>query len=174
VLHDHRFSRRYFFYGALLAGAVPSDGFGSTASLSALGYKSPDDKLNAEYQAVGVGVRGSAILVGAAATENIVALCDVDEERSARGFAQYPKAKKYKDYRKMFETEGKNIDAVMIATPDHMHTPVALLAKPHGKRVYCGKPLTSTAWESATAGDLVLALSGHVSVSGTVGDPEVG
>ena len=58
------------------------------ASLSALGYKSPNEKLN--IGAVGVGVRGPAILVGAAATENIVALCDVDEERSARGFAQYP------------------------------------------------------------------------------------
>ena len=121
VVQDHRFSRRYFFYGSLLAGAVPRGGFGSTQSLSAMGYKSPNEKLN--IAAVGVGVRGPAILVGAAATENIVALCDVDEQRSAAGFAQYPNAKKYKDYRKMFETEGKNIDAVMIATPDHMHTP---------------------------------------------------
>ncbi|MDQ2948270.1 MAG: gfo/Idh/MocA family oxidoreductase, partial [Acidobacteriota bacterium] len=81
-MNDHRFSRRYFFYGTLLAGAVPSRGFGGTASLSALGYKSPNEKLN--IAAVGVGVRGPAILVGAAATENIVALCDVDEARSAR------------------------------------------------------------------------------------------
>ena len=70
-----------------------------------------------------------------------------------RGFAQYPKAKKYKDYRKMFETEGKNIDAVMIATPDHMHTPVALLAMQHGKHVYCEKPLTRTAWEAQLLAD---------------------
>ena len=53
-----------------------------------MGYKSPNEKLN--IGAVGVGVRGPAILVGAAATENIVALCDVDEARSAHGFAQYP------------------------------------------------------------------------------------
>ena len=72
---------------------------------------------------------------------------------SARGFAQYPKAKKYKDYRKMFESEGKNIDAVMIATPDHMHTPVALLAMQQGKHVYCEKPLTRTAWESQLLAD---------------------
>jgi hypothetical protein len=143
---DNRFSRRYFFYGTLLAGAVPRGGFGSTPSLQALGYKSPNEKLN--IGAVGVGVRGPAILVGAAATENIVALCDVDEVRAARGFAQYPNAKKYKDYRKMFETEGKNLDAVMIATPDHMHTPVALLAMQLGKHVYCEKPLTRTAWEA--------------------------
>ena len=70
------------------------------------------------------------------------------EQRSARGFAAYPNAKKYKDYRKMFETEGKNIDAVMIATPDHMHTPVALLAMQRGKHVYCEKPLTRTPWEA--------------------------
>src|SRR4030095_9127974 len=96
-----RFSRRYFFYGTLLAGAVPSGGFGSTPSLSALGYKSPNEKLN--VGAVGVAVAGPAILVGAAATENIVALCDVDEQRAAGAFARYPNAKKYKDFRKMFE-----------------------------------------------------------------------
>jgi hypothetical protein len=150
-VNEHRFSRRYFFYGTLLAGAVPSGGFGSTPSLSALGYKSVNEKLN--IAAVGVGTRGPAILVGAAATENIVALCDVDEVRSARGFQTYPKAKKYKDYRKMFEAEGKNIDAVMIATPDHLHTPVSLLAMQQGKHVYCEKPLTRTVWESQLLAD---------------------
>src|SRR3954466_6803301 len=110
----HPFSRRYFFYGSLLAGAVPR----------LLGYKSPNEKLN--VAAVGMGTRGPAIVVGAAATENIVAVCDVDEARSARGFAAYPKATKHKDYRKMFDAEGKNFDAVMVATPDHMHTPIAL------------------------------------------------
>jgi hypothetical protein len=140
------FSRRYFFYGTLLAGAVPSGGFGSTPSLSALGYKSPNEKLN--VAAVGVGTRGPQILLGAAATENVVALCDVDEARAARAFQTYAKAAKFKDYRKMLDQEGKNIDAVMIATPDHMHTPVALLAMQHGKHVYCEKPLTRTASEA--------------------------
>ena len=140
------FSRRYFFYGTLLAGAVPQGGFGSTPSLSALGYKSPNEKLN--ITAVGMGIRGPAILVGAAATENIIAVCDVDEARSANGFKQYPNARKYKDYRKMFEAEAKSMDAVMIATPDHIHTPVALLAMQMGKHVYCEKPLTRTPWEA--------------------------
>ncbi len=150
-MNDNRFSRRYFFYGSLLAGAVPRGGFGSTPSLAALGYKSPNEKLN--IAAIGLGTRGPAILVGAAATENIVALCDVDEVRSAHGFAEYPKATKYKDYRKMFEAEGNNIDAVMVATPDHMHTPVALLAMQQRKHVYCEKPLTRTVWESHLLAD---------------------
>lgn len=141
-MNDHRFSRRYFFYGSLLAGAAPR---------VLLGYKSPNEKLN--IAAVGMGTRGPSILVGAAATENIVAVCDVDEARAARGFAQYPKASKHKDYRKMFDAEGKNIDAVMIATPDHMHTPIALQAMQMGKHVYCEKPLTRTAWESQLLAD---------------------
>jgi len=145
-MHENRFSRRYFFYGTLLAGAVPAGGFGSTPSLSALGYKSYNEKLN--IAAIGVGTRGPAILQGAAPTENIVALCDVDEVRAARAFQTYPKASKYKDYRQMLEKEGKNIDAVMIATPDHLHTPIALLAMQHGKHVYCEKPLTRTASEA--------------------------
>jgi predicted dehydrogenase len=149
-VHDARFSRRYFFYGSLLAGAIPTAGFGTTPSLNRLGYKSPNQKLN--VGAVGMGIRGPAILTGAAATENIVAVCDVDEERSARGYAEYPNAKKYKDYRKMFEAE-KSMDAVMIATPDHTHAPISLLAMQLGKHVYCEKPLTPTVWESQLLAD---------------------
>jgi len=145
-MRDNRFSRRYFFYGTLLAGAVPSGGFGSTPSLRALGFKSFNEKLN--IAAIGVGTRGPEILRGAAPTENIVALCDVNEEKAARAFQTYPKASKHKDYRKMLEAEGKNIDAVMVATPDHLHTQVALLAMQHGKHVYCEKPLTRTVWEA--------------------------
>jgi hypothetical protein len=141
-----RFSRRHFFYGSLLAGAVPAGGFGSTPSLPAAGYKSINEKLN--IASIGAGTRAQGILPGAAVTENIVAVCDVDQVRAARVFAMYPNATKYKDFRKMLDAEGKNIDAVMIATPDHMHTPAALLCMQHGKHVYCEKPLTRTVWES--------------------------
>jgi hypothetical protein len=140
-MEQYRFSRRYFFYGSLLTGAVPR----------LLGYKSPNEKLN--VAAIGMGTRGPAIVLGAAATENIVAVCDVDAERSARGFAQYPKASKHKDYRRMFDLEAKNFDAVMIATPDHLHAPIALLAMQHGKHVYCEKPLTRTVWETQLLAD---------------------
>jgi len=147
---ENRFSRRHFFFGSLLAGAVPSGGFGSTPSLRALGFKSYNEKLN--IAAVGVGTRGPQILRGAA-TENIVALCDVNDEKAARAFEIYPKASRHKDYRRMLDGQGKNIDAVMIATPDHLHTQVALLAMQHGKHVYCEKPLTRTVWEARLLAD---------------------
>ena len=124
-MHENRFSRRYFFYGTLLAGAVPAGGFGSTPSLPALGYKSFNEKLN--IAAIGVGTRGPQILPGAAATENIVALCDVDEHAPRAPSRRTPRRRSTKTTARCSTTEGKNIDAVMIATPDHLHTPMALL-----------------------------------------------
>jgi hypothetical protein len=139
-------SRRHFFYGTLLAGAIPSGGFGSVTSLSQAGYKSPSEKLN--IAVIGAGNRASQIVPDAAVSENIVALCDVNQERAARMFEMYPKASRHVDFRKMLDAEGKNIDAVMVVTPDHMHTPASLLAMQRGKHVYCEKPLTRTPWEA--------------------------
>ncbi len=148
---QHAFSRRHFFFGSLLAGAVPAGGFGSVPSLTALGFKAYTEKLN--IASIGLGTRGPQILRGVNTTENIVALCDPNFDKAAPSFNQYEKAAKYKDFRKMIETEGKNIDAVMIATPDHGHTPIALFAMQHGKHVYCEKPLTRTVWESRLLND---------------------
>ncbi|HEY5141550.1 MAG TPA: Gfo/Idh/MocA family oxidoreductase, partial [Methylococcales bacterium] len=78
---------------------------------------------------------------------NIYALCDVDEERAFRTFKGYPKAKIYKDFRRMLEKE-KSIDAVVIATPDHTHAVAAMMAMKMGKHVYCEKPLTHTVFEA--------------------------
>ncbi len=144
-------SRRYFFYGSVLAGAVPAAGFGSIASLKALGYKPYYNKLN--IAAVGCGGQGGVILNEAAKTENIVAMVDVDEARSAANFAKYPKANKYKDFRVMLEKEGSNIDACTIGIPDHMHATVALAAMQRGKHVYVEKPLTRTPWEARLLAD---------------------
>ncbi len=145
-MSDTQFSRRYFFYGSLLAGAVPAGGFGSTPSLKAAGFKSVLDKLN--VAGIGIGGRGRADIATVAASENIVALCDVNETYAAPVFNHYEKAKRYKDFRKMIETEGSNIDAVVIGTPDHSHAAIALFAMQHGKHVYCEKPLTRTVWEA--------------------------
>lgn len=139
-------SRRHFFFGSLLAGAVPAAGFGSVPSLRALGYKPFYDKLN--VAAIGCGGQGGVILNQAAATENIVAMCDVDENRAASNFKKFDKAPKYKDFRVMLDKEGKNIDACTIGIPDHMHATVALQAMQRGKHVYVEKPLTRTPWEA--------------------------
>ena len=145
-MNEIRFSRRYFFYGSLLAGAVPAGGFGSQPSLKALGYKSVNEKLG--IACIGLGMRGPQILPGAAASENIVALCDVDETRGAPTIAQYPKANRYENWRKMLDAESKNLDGVMIAVPDHWHTHMCLEVMQRGKHVYCEKPLTRTVWEA--------------------------
>src|SRR5215469_16897023 len=78
--HDG-FSRRYFFYGALFAGAIPAGGFGSVPSLSRLGYKSPNEKLN--IASIGAGGKANSDINGCS-SENIIALCDVDEKQAAR------------------------------------------------------------------------------------------
>ena len=137
-------SRRHFFFGTLLAGVIPRGGFGSVASLKALGYQSPNEKMNI----AGIGAGGRAISVlGALESENIVALADVDWARGAEGFKRCEKATKYKDYRQLLDKE-KGIDAVTVVIPDHMHAAVALAAMQRGKHVYVEKPLTRTPWEA--------------------------
>jgi hypothetical protein len=138
-------SRRYFFYGSLLAGAIPSGGFGSVPSLKKLGYKSPNEKLN--IASVGAGGKAVSDIQACAETENIVALCDVDERRATRIYGQFPSVPKYKDFRVMFDKENANFDAVIVTIPDHMHTAVGLAAMERGKHVYMQKPLAHTVWE---------------------------
>jgi hypothetical protein len=137
-------TRRHFFFGTLLAGVIPRGGFGSVASLKALGYQSPNEKLN--IGGVGAGGRAGSVL-GGLAGENVVALADVDWARGAEGFTRYPKATKYKDFRQMLDKE-KTVDAVTVVIPDHMHAAVALAAMQRGKHVYVEKPLTRTPWEA--------------------------
>jgi hypothetical protein len=74
--------------------------------------------------------------------------CDVDTKRMAKAAEHYPDARRYQDYRVMFDKEHANIDAVMIATPDHHHYPATLIAMQLGKHVYTQKPLTHTPWEA--------------------------
>jgi predicted dehydrogenase len=139
-------SRRHFFFGSLLAGAVPAAGFGSVPSLRALGYKPFYDKLN--VAAIGCGGQGGAIMNQAAQTENIVALCDVDTARAAATLKSRASTPLYKDFRVMLDKEGKNIDACTIGIPDFMHATVALACMQRSKHVYVEKPLTRTPWEA--------------------------
>lgn len=150
-------SRRHFFFGALLAGVVPAGGFGSVASLRALGYKPYYDKLN--VAAVGCGGQGASILNDAARTENIVALCEVDEVRGAASLKRFAGLPLYKDFRVMLDKEGKNIDACTIGVADHMHAAVALACMQLGKHVYVEKPLTRTPWEARLLQDAAVKYS---------------
>jgi predicted dehydrogenase len=140
-----RITRRHFFYGTLLAGTVPLGGYGSQASLKALGFKSPNEKLN--IASIGAGGKARSDIYGCAETENIVALCDVDEKRAEKAYQRYPTLPKYKDFRVMLDKEGNNIDAVIVTIPDHMHAVAAIHAMARGKHVYLQKPLAHTVWE---------------------------
>ncbi|MDR2472581.1 MAG: Gfo/Idh/MocA family oxidoreductase [Tannerella sp.] len=110
------------------------------------GYIAPSDKLN--IAAVGIGGMGNSNLNAVKGTENIVALCDVDWEYSKPVFGKYPAAKKYWDWRKMYDEMGKSIDAVIVATADHTHAIIAANAITMGKHVYVQKPLTHSVYES--------------------------
>ena len=115
--------------------------------LGGAGRTAPSEKLN--IAGIGVGGRGSGDL-RALESENIVALCDVDWRHAAGTFRRYPSARKYKDFREMLDKEDKNIDAVMVATPDHMHFMASMWAIKRGKHVYCEKPLTHSVYEART------------------------
>ncbi|HUT28967.1 MAG TPA: Gfo/Idh/MocA family oxidoreductase [Sedimentisphaerales bacterium] len=108
------------------------------------GYTPPSEKLN--IAGVGVGGMGKSNLKNLT-DENIVAICDVDEKYAGKVFDEYPQAKKYADFRKMLE-EQKDIDAVVVATPDHTHAVISMMAMKMGKHVYCQKPLTHSVYEA--------------------------
>jgi predicted dehydrogenase len=108
------------------------------------GFMAPSDKLNIAI--VGAGGMG-ANNTRNCATDNIVALCDVDDEKAKEIYGEFPKAARYKDFRVMLEKQ-KDIEAVVVATPDHTHAVVALAAMQLGKHVYVQKPLTRTVHEA--------------------------
>ena len=117
----------------------------AASSLKSMGYKSPNEKLN--IASIGAGGKAASDITACAETENIVALCDVDDKRAEKFMPQYEKAPKYKDFRVMLDKEGANIDAVIVTIPDHMHAAAALAAMERGKHVYVQKPLAHTVWE---------------------------
>ena len=105
----------------------------------------PSEKLG--IAGIGVGGQGGADLQNLSG-ENIVALCDVDRSsHSAASFERWPKARQYRDFRKMFDEIEKQIDAVVVGTPDHTHAVAAMAAIKRGKHVYCEKPLAHSVFE---------------------------
>jgi len=134
ITTTHGVTRRSFLKTAAAAAplvVLPHVAFGAS-------------KLN--IAVIGAGGRGSEDLQQLD-NENIVALCDVDQDRAAGAFKKYPNAKRYADFRVMLEKE-KGIEAVVVATPDHTHAVAAMAAIKHGKHTYCEKPLTRTVREA--------------------------
>ncbi|MHC4228388.1 MAG: Gfo/Idh/MocA family protein, partial [Planctomycetota bacterium] len=139
--HDPAISRRALISGSAVAAAftiVPRYVLGGP------GNTPPSEKLN--IAGIGVGGQGSWDLDNVG-SENIVALCDVDWARAADTFKRYPKAKRYRDFRVMLEKE-RQVDAVVVATPDHVHAVATMTAIKMGKHAYCEKPLTRTVYEA--------------------------
>src|SRR3974390_1060465 len=110
-------TRRQFIRtaGASVAGFT----IAPRCAVAASGETPPSEKLN--LAAIGVGGQGASDLDALAPGNNVVALCDVDERHAAGTFNKFPDAKRYRDYRKMFDEMHKSIDAVLVATPDHFH-----------------------------------------------------
>lgn len=133
----------------LEVGATASAGFSIVPRhVLGRGYIAPSDKLN--IAAIGVGGKGAVNIERSynKGSDNIVALCDVDDRMAVNARKQFPKAPYYKDFREMFSKEDKNIDAVMVSTPDHMHGVQALHAMKMGKHMYCEKPMTHDIYEA--------------------------
>lgn len=128
--------------GAASAGAIVTLGL-EGCELMPRRHTSPNEKLN--IGCIGTNHR-AAEDIKEVMQENIVALCDVDDTYLAAAALKFPKAKTYNDYRKMLEQ--KDIDAVVVATPDHIHAPASLMAMRMGRHVYCEKPLTHTIHEA--------------------------
>jgi predicted dehydrogenase len=141
----NRIPRRQFLSRALLGGAAAY----SLNLIPAWGKASPNEKLN--IAVVGVSGRGGDDLMGVSG-ENIVALCDVDDRHLAGATQKFPGAKPYHDFRRMIEQ--KDIEAVVIGTPDHTHAVTSVAALQRGLPVYCEKPLTHTVSECRIVTDL--------------------
>lgn len=139
-----RYSRRRFLKttaAAVGTGVFLTQGFELPGA-----QPRPANRLNVAV--IGAGGQGAADLGAVAGLgENIVALCDIDEHRAAESFNKFPRAEKYKDFRVMLDKQ-KDIEAVIVATPDHMHALASITAMRMGKHCYTEKPMTHDVWEA--------------------------
>ena len=141
--------REFLRQGAVVSSVIGSGYFVNPTP--AVESKSPNERLN--IAAVGAtGRAGNDIKE--LASQNIVAIADVDQNLLEKGSASYKGVRKYEDFRVMLEKEAPHIDAVMVGTPDHTHAPAAAMAMKMGKHCYCEKPLAHTVVECRTLAEL--------------------
>jgi len=126
--------------------AVISGGYFAAAGTTMAAPRGANEQIR--LACIGVGGKGGSDTDQAAALCDVVALCDCDEGRLGAKAEKYGKAKKYTDFRKLFDEVGKNVDAVTISTPDHTHAPAAMRALRQGIAAYVQKPLTHTVFEA--------------------------
>jgi predicted dehydrogenase len=141
--------RRRFLKTTALTGV----GVFVSGTAAAEDSKSPNERIR--FGCIGVGGKGSSDSGDAKRNGDVVAICDIDdntlEKAATKGF---PNAAKYNDYRKMLDEMGKNIDAVTVSTPDHMHAPASALAMRMGKACFTQKPMTRTIFEARKLGEI--------------------
>ena len=143
--------RRDFLKTTALAGV----GFWAAGGLSAAQDQPPSGQIN--FACIGVGGKGGSDTADAARSGNVVALCDIDDQRLGKAAEKYPKAKKYHDYRKMLDDMAQQIDAVTVSTPDHTHAVAAAMAMNLGKHCFVQKPLTHSIWEARRLAEIARA-----------------
>lgn len=132
-------NRRQFLKRSALAGA----GFWAAGACAIGQDRSPNEKLNIGI--IGVHSRGAANMA-AVASENIAALCDVNDDYLAEAAKKFPQAKTYVDWRKLLDQ--KDIDAVIVSTTEHTHALASVMAMKRGKHVFCEKPLAHSVYEA--------------------------
>jgi predicted dehydrogenase len=137
-----RSSRRRFLQATATAGV----GFWVAGGVGAQQGNSPNERIG--FAAVGVGGKGSSDSADAGRSGEMIALCDVDISRLEGAGKRFPKAKKYTDFRKMLEENHKQIDAVTVSTPDHVHAVASVAAMRMGKHCFTQKPLTHSVYEA--------------------------
>lgn len=119
---------------------------GVWASASIAAPKSANEKLNIAIIGAGTGSVGGVLNLPRVSGENIVAICDIDEKYAGPNFEKYPGARRWSDYRRMLDKQ-RDIEAVVISTPDHSHAVISIASMRRGKHVYCEKPLARTIGE---------------------------
>ena len=142
----HDFSRRYFFYGSLLAGAIPSRGFGSVASLKAAGYKSPNEKLN--IASIGAGGKASSDIDGCAHGEHRRAVRRGRQIRRPQIQGIREASRSTKISARCWTRRAKTSTPCIVTIPDFMHATAAIACMERGKHVYVQKPLVRTVAEA--------------------------
>jgi predicted dehydrogenase len=141
-------TRRRFLQTTALAGV----GYWVAGGVQAQESKSAIEEIR--FACIGVGGKGQSDSIDAGRNGKVVAICDVDQNTLDRAAARFGDARKFNDYRKMFDEMGKDVDAVTVSTPDHNHAPAAARALRRGLHCFCQKPMTHTIGEARLLGQL--------------------